>query len=97
MKRAWTPVALAVVITAALALVYALWGDTEDLESLRWEEMNQLLRAAGADPKEIDRLIRKYGYVGTSDEIASLVSYLASDDASYITGQTIAVDGGISI
>lgn len=30
----------------------------EDLESLRWEEMNQLLRAAGADPKEIDRLIR---------------------------------------
>lgn len=37
------------------------------------------------------------GRFGTSDEIASLVSYLASDDASYITGQTIAVDGGISI
>lgn len=29
----------------------------EDLETLRWEEMNQLLRAAGADPKEVDRLI----------------------------------------
>ena len=30
----------------------------------------------------------------TAEEIASLITFLLSDDASYITGQTIHVDGG---
>lgn len=35
------------------------------------------------------------GRVGTPDECASTVSFLVSDDASYITGETIVVAGGM--
>ena len=37
------------------------------------------------------------GRLGTAEEIAAMAVYLASDDATFTTGTTISVDGGISI
>jgi 2-hydroxycyclohexanecarboxyl-CoA dehydrogenase len=37
------------------------------------------------------------GRVGFPEEVASAVLYLASDDAAFITGQTLAVDGGATM
>lgn len=37
------------------------------------------------------------GRHGTTDEIAKTVAFLASDDAAFITGATIAADGGMSV
>jgi NAD(P)-dependent dehydrogenase (short-subunit alcohol dehydrogenase family) len=34
--------------------------------------------------------------MGTPDEVAKVVSFLASDDSSYITGIELFVDGGLA-
>lgn len=37
------------------------------------------------------------GRVGTSEEMAAITAFLASDEAAYITGQTLFVDGGLTL
>ncbi|TML95916.1 MAG: SDR family oxidoreductase, partial [Actinobacteria bacterium] len=37
------------------------------------------------------------GRAGTADEMAGVCAFLASEDAAYITGQTIFVDGGLTL
>ncbi|MEU4106873.1 SDR family oxidoreductase, partial [Streptomyces tanashiensis] len=58
---------------------------------------DQTARRTGADPEEFRRAAAARSplrRVGSPEDIAAVVSFLASEDAAYVTGQTIHVDGG---
>src|ERR687888_2620373 len=59
-------------------------------------EMNKELRE---NKIELEKVIRRIpiGRVANAEEVANVVEFLASDKASYITGATFFVDGGMTL
>ncbi|MGW2824325.1 SDR family oxidoreductase [Streptomyces sp. NPDC001443] len=84
-------------LTKALAVEFAKSGITVNTvapSSIDTPSV-QKKRDAGAMPSAED--MAKYipvGRTGTGADIAAAVSYLVSDEASYVTGQTVSVNGG---
>ena len=58
--------------------------------------MTQILQSVANDKAAMDRIMSRtpLGRIGDPSEIAGVALFLASNDASYITGQTIYADGG---
>lgn len=50
---------------------------------------------ADLDEKELRKMIPA-GRFGKPEEVAALVAFLASEEAAYITGQTVSVNGGLN-
>jgi glucose 1-dehydrogenase len=55
-----------------------------------------MFKAVVNDPAAVARVMSRtpLGRAGAPSEVAAVAAFLASDDASYITGETIYVDGG---
>jgi 3-oxoacyl-[acyl-carrier protein] reductase len=50
------------------------------------------------DPKKLKQIVRRtpLGRPGTVDDVVGVVRFLLSDEARFVTGQTIVVDGGLT-
>jgi len=83
------------VFRAALASFTKLFADKYAANNLR---MNNILPGfIDSLPESEERRARiPMGRYGKASEIGSLVNYLASDAATYITGQNIRIDGGLT-
>jgi NAD(P)-dependent dehydrogenase (short-subunit alcohol dehydrogenase family) len=60
------------------------------------ERVLEAWKVAGLDPDQMGAAI-PLRRTGTPDEIANMIVFFASDAASYITGETVAVSGGPSL
>src|SRR5213593_2556256 len=61
--------------------------------------MTPINREAWDTPGALEKLLKliPYGRIGLPEDIGKVVAFLASDDADYIHGQTIYVDGGMTL
>lgn len=61
--------------------------------------LHERLRATGDYEKALKDFVARQpmGRIGRADEIAALATWLASDEAAFVTGQTHIIDGGWAI
>ncbi len=83
------------VFRAGLAAFTKLFADKYAADNVR---MNNVLPGfIDSLPEAEDRRARiPMGRYGKAREVSALISYLASEDAAYVTGQNIRIDGGLT-
>ena len=86
-------------MTRSFAVEGSTYGIRVNCISPGWIETSpeQTAAAQGSDNGEWEMPPSLFERMGTTEEIANTAAFLASNEASFITGQTIVVDGGFTM
>ncbi|HEY7064642.1 MAG TPA: SDR family NAD(P)-dependent oxidoreductase [Chloroflexota bacterium] len=93
-------------LTRTAAIEYAQQGIRVNilLPGFIWTPMHQAADPAAADPAQpptseyyafVANTVEPMGRWGSAEEVAQTALFLAADESSYVTGSTLAVDGGL--
>ncbi len=83
-------------LTKSVAREYGMRGVTVNAVAPGWIETDM---TASLKPEIREAMLKSVPAArpGLPEDVASVVAFLASDEASYVNGQTIAVDGGMTM
>jgi NAD(P)-dependent dehydrogenase (short-subunit alcohol dehydrogenase family) len=90
------------VVRAGLGTFTKLFADRYARDAVRMNNvlpgMIEVVHSVLETVEEVDAMIARtpMGRYGSVDEVADLICFLASERSSYITGQSIRIDGGIT-
>jgi len=86
-------------LTKSLAREMAIYGINVNAIAPGLVDTTLLTEMTAASPRRVEAIrsqtpLRRFG---TPEDVANLAVFLASDDASYITGQSYSVNGGVTM
>jgi NAD(P)-dependent dehydrogenase (short-subunit alcohol dehydrogenase family) len=83
-------------MTRALALELGPYGIRVNTVNPGWVEVERTRDELEDDERQRVERLHPLGRIGTPDDVAGTVAFLASDDAAFVTGASLLVDGGRS-
>jgi 3-oxoacyl-[acyl-carrier protein] reductase len=83
-------------VTKSLAREYASRGITVNAVAPGFIDTDMTTSLSGEMKEGLTKMI-PLGRTGRADEVAAAISFLCSDEASYITGETLRVNGGMYV
>lgn len=86
-------------VTRTLAVEWAPHGIRVNAVAPGWTTTPGVLAAIERGVVAEDDMVRRIplGRLARPDEVARVIAFLASEESSYVTGQTIVIDGGFTI
>ena len=86
-----------IAVEMIVAVVYEVAVDQDEAVQLQWQVTEAMTEKLNDKQKDAIMGTIPMKRMGAGAEVAAAVAYLASEEAAYVTGQTMHVNGGMAM